>query len=41
MLGYMVDIIRTSWQFKRCSWVLYDASYQREAVATRLMWKAM
>lgn len=36
MLGYMVDIIRTSHQFKWPLWVLYNASYRREAAATGL-----
>ena len=34
MLGYMVDIIRTSRQFKWPSWVMYDANYRREAAAS-------
>ena len=28
MLGYMVDIIRASRQFRWPSWVMYDANYQ-------------
>lgn len=34
MLGYMVDIIRMSRQFKWPSCVMYNANYHREAAAT-------
>ena len=34
MLGYTVDIIRASHQFRWPSWVIYDANYRREAAAT-------
>ncbi len=35
MMGYMVDVIRASRQFKWPSWVLYDVSYRRQAAASK------